>query len=276
MSAHYPTPQDLPAAYEAMVQLLLERERLSLDYLAALQFSDEKFWEWRRDNWKKFARNYLALLQNCRPITYADYRNSVTILSPSLGVIGPCRLVTGWLLESTHQLQREAEDAAALALFAEVDAFDVPAPAPMEAVAVLASALDLEPEPEPLAPLPPIVDEPLFSFDEYHSAPDFAGLFLAPTARVEEVEQLVQGLFSWNGEAFGEDNPTLGELYCRKRALLLGRAPAPTAAAAPAIDASRKAAMELRRLNRARLQALRPSVAAALNSPPLLRNPFTS
>ena len=261
MQDHYSAPQNLPAAYEALLELLREREQLLLDYVAALQLPYEQHSEWNRNTWKKYARNQLALLQALRPLTYTDYRHRVTILSPSLGVVGPDRLVTGWMLDSAQQLRREAEEAAALALFGEAEPLAGPAPALME--------------PLPL-PVPPVVDEPLINVDEFHSAPDFKGVFLSPTATVEEVERLVDGLFSWNGNALGEDNPTLGELYYRKRALLLERAPAlSTTAAAPVNDANREAAIELRKRNRAKLRAIRPAVIDALNSPTLICNPFT-
>lgn len=256
------------ADYEHLLERLRERDRLTLDYVAALDFSDEQYWEWHRATWKGFARNQLALIQAVRPVTYADYRNRIKILSPTAGVVGPDRLVTGWMLDSEEQLRREAESRAVLALFGE----ELPAEQLAELLPLPAFIEPETPGPEPLLP---VIEEPLLSVEEYHAAPDFEGLFLAPTVTLLEAGRLVDALFEANEKLYQvEDNTTLGELYQRKRALLLASSPAPSSTA-PADNADRLAAIELRKRNRAKLQARRPDLVDALNNPFLSSNPIT-
>ena len=259
----------LPADYEHLLERLRERDRLTLDYVAALDFSDEQYWEWHRATWKSFARNQLALIQAVRPVTYADYRNRIKILSPTAGVVGPDRLVTGWMLDSDEQLRREAESSAVLTLFGEEE---LPAEPLAELLPLPAFVEPETPEPEPLLP---VIEEPLLSVEEYHATPDFEGLFLAPTVTLLEAGRLVDALFEADEKLYQvEDNTTLGELYQRKRALLLAGSPAPSSAA-PVDDADRLAAIELRKRNRAKLQARRPDLVDALNNPFVSSNPIT-
>lgn len=257
-----------PADYEHLLERLRERDRLTLDYVAALDFSDEQYWEWHRTTWKSFARNQLALIQAVRPVTYADYRNRITILSPTAGVVGPDRLVTGWMLDSEEQLRREAESSAVLALFGE----ELPAE-PLAELPPLPAFV--EPETTELEPLLPVIEEPLLSVEEYHAAPNFEGLFLAPTVTLLEAGRLIDALFEADEKLYQvEDSTTLGELYQRKRALLLAGSPAPISAA-PVDDADRLAAIELRKRNRAKLQASRPDLVDALNNPFVSSNSIT-
>lgn len=271
MSNQAPELAKLPANYEHLLQLLRERDRLLQDYVASLSFSDEQYGEWNRANWKDYARNQLALMQAVRPLTYADYRNRIRILSPTFGIVGPYRLASGWILESEAQLRREAESGAVLALLGEEEPTAEPLPEPTaEALPLPVLPMFVEPEtPEP-EPLPPIIEEPLMSVEEFHAAPDFEGVFLAPTATVQEATRLFKGLFIVDKKGYdAEDNHTLSELYQRKRALLLAHS-APTSnisVAAADYLTERLAAIERRKHNRAKLQANRADLVNALNNP---------
>jgi hypothetical protein len=111
---------ELSAKYEHLLALLRERDSLMLDYAAALSYSNEQYGEWNRVNWKTYARNQLALIQAVRPVTYADYRVRIKILSPTFGLEMPYLKVTGWMLNSEAELRREAEQSASLlALFGD-------------------------------------------------------------------------------------------------------------------------------------------------------------
>ena len=265
MNKRPPNPTARPADYERILELLRERDRLLKEYVAARLYSDEQYWDWSRTTWKNYARNQLALLQFVRPLTYTDYRHRVTILSPTLGEVSSNRLLTGWMLDSEAELRHEAESAA-LALWQEPIAEPVAEFLPLSVLPAFVEPETPEPEPELL---PPVVEEPLQSVEEHHAAPDFEGVFLPATASIEEAGQLVEALFKADVELYQvPDSTTLGELYQAKRALLLARSTAPSGAVA-SDDAARLAAIELRKRNRAKLQAARPAVIDALNSPTL-------
>lgn len=80
-------------------RLVNERDRLFQEYVFMLQpfITDEQYKEWRKANWKSFARNAFALTALVRPLHYHDLRNRIRANSPSLGQNLPTLAAKAWL-----------------------------------------------------------------------------------------------------------------------------------------------------------------------------------
>lgn len=88
--------ENLRAQHEHVLDLLRRRDRLVQQYIAVYTLSEQHYTEWERATWKEFARNQLAILQVVRPITYADYRDRILLLSPSYRRTLPGPALRAW------------------------------------------------------------------------------------------------------------------------------------------------------------------------------------
>ncbi|GAA4017665.1 hypothetical protein GCM10022408_34120 [Hymenobacter fastidiosus] len=143
-----------------------------------------------------------------RPVTYADYRNRILTISPTLDRPGPMLqgacLYFATATQMWHGAERQDEADSSAYLLDLLGQEPLPAPAPVVV--------------EPLA-VPPAIEEPFAGVEEFTIDPFAQDLLLPPTITVREAVELLQALFTPGTSPVGEERDmTLTEFSHRKRA----------------------------------------------------------